>query len=97
MCIAQGLATGTTLALVLERGLENPLRGGLQDPGGGVGLAERWEDWTVVIRRSGRMIFHILPTSIDVCHLSASSACREGNASGPVFQKSSGDSCSFYI
>lgn len=35
MSIAQGLATGQTIALVLERGPEGPLMGALQDPGAG--------------------------------------------------------------
>lgn len=40
-CRAQGLATGQNLALVLEREPEGPLRGSLQNPGRGAGVAEK--------------------------------------------------------
>lgn len=36
VCVARGLATGQTVALVLERSPEGPLRGALEDHGGGV-------------------------------------------------------------
>lgn len=78
VCIAQGL--------VLERGPEGPLRGGLQAPGGGAGGAGRWGAWTVVIYTQGGKIFHIPTTSVGASP-EFQPACTEGKASGPVFQK----------
>lgn len=101
VCVARGLATGQTVALVLERGPEGPLRGALEDHGGGVGvvgrlelapwyLHTRMEDSSYFNHQCGHTLHEFQPS---LCRRESLRACMsEGRA-----QNSSRDSCRSYI